>query len=264
MTYDFNFSQDLSQFIGTGVTSAEIYGQLGDRIANIEIEGLGPFMDLSNKTVSQRHLDLLPGDSLALVLYGNTYKIDNAGNLVAEFVRYTTSTGYDFSTTDQNVLIQNLGFTAATRETATVILKTPTTTLTSTPYNFYNVCNAKANDNDFDSLEWVVDTNWSSKSLGDRKLQINVAALSTLGQGKITRMLGVTDRSPQRIVVCNYPNRIDLRSGDGSSLYTVNAFGTLRNLSTVTNAVTLQGYPEENTTDVGGYAYYNALIGYTV
>jgi hypothetical protein len=66
------------------------------------------------------------------------------------------------------------------------------------------------------------------------------------------------------MLVCNYPNRIDLRSGDGSPLYVVNAFGRLTNSITSTKILELTpSQPNNSTNDVEEYGAYNTLIGNT-
>jgi len=264
MTYDLYFSQDTT-IISPGVSSSELYGQLGSRIVNIELESFTPFMDLTGVDVIDRHLDLLPGDSIKLILYGHTFKTDEDGNLVVEYAKYTTGTGYDFSTNAAEILVTNLGFNASTRETATVILKTPSNVLTATPYNFINVCNTIAADPSFNSLTWVTDSDWSTKSTEEKQLNFNMVCLSTIGQAKLTSILGVSTRSPWRMIVCNYPNRIDLRSGDGSPLYEVNCFGKLSNVVTNTQVINLSTESSYNSTnDVEEYGAYNVLMNNTI
>ena len=261
MTYDLYFSQDHT-IISPQITSDAIYGELGNKIINIEVEGFSPFMDLTGVGVASRHLDLLTGDSVKLVLYGHTFTTNNNGDLVAEFVRYTTGTGYDFSTNAAEILITNLGFNASTRETATVVVSNKTTTLSATPYNFVVDCNNTAAS--LSSLNWVTDSTWNERTVAEKELAFNMVCLSTVGQVKLTEILGVSARSPFRILVCNYPNRIDLRSGDGSPLYVVNSFGKLTCLVVNSQVVELtpQSFNSEN--NVQEYGAYNTLIGNTV
>jgi len=264
MSYDLSFTQDYT-IISPGLSTEDFYGQFGNNVINIETEGFLPFMNLDSVSIENRHLDLITGDSIKLVLYGHTFTTNNNGDLVAEFVRYTTGTGYDFSTNAAQFFIQNLGFNASTRETATVILKTKSNVLTSTPFNFINVCATKASDATFNSLTWVVDNDWSTKTVQEKQLDFSMSCLSTIGQEKITHILGVSNRSPFRMIVCNYPNRIDLRSGDGSPLYVVNAFGKLMNISTFTQFVKLM--PETTYTssdDIDEYMAFNNLNNNTI
>lgn len=264
LTYDLHFSQDTS-VISPLVTSDELYGILGNRIVNIALKGISPFMDLTNVAVIDRHLDLLTGDSVKLNLYGHTFNTDVCGNLVVEFVKYTTGTGYDFSTNAAEILVTNLGFNASTRETARVILKTPSNVLTAIPFNFVNVCNTLAADPTFNSLTWVTDTEWASRSIQDKQLAFNMVCLSTVGQAKLTSILGVSSRSPWRMLVSQYPNKLDLRSGDGSPIYEVNSFGKLTNVTTSTQIVSLN--PEtvgSSNNDVEEYGAYNVLLGNSI
>ena len=263
LTYDLRFSQDTS--VISLVTSDDLYGILGKKIVNIELEGITPFMDLTNVAVIDRHLDLLPGDSVKMNLYGHIFNTDVCGNLVVEFVKYTTGTGYDFSTNAAEILVTNLGFNASTRETATVILKTPSNVLTAIPYNFVNVCNTLAADPTFNSLTWVTDTEWANRSIQDKQLAFNMVCLSTVGVAKLTSILGVSSRSPWRMLVSQYPNKLDLRSGDGSPLYEVNSFGKLTNVTTSTQIVSLN--PEtvgSSNNDVQEYGAYNVLLGNSI
>ena len=264
LTYDLRFSQD-GTIISPLITSSDIYGQLGGKVVNIELQGISAFMDLSGVAVINRHLDLLPGDSIKLNLYGHTFKKDVNNNLVVEFVKYSTNTGYDFSTNAGEVFIKNLGFNASTRETATVILKTPSTTLTAIPYNFVNVCNTRAADTSFNSLTWVTDTEWGGRSIQDKQLAFNMVCLSTLGQAKLTSILGVSARSPLRMLVSEYPHRLDLRSGDGSPIYGVDSFGKLTNLTISTQVVSLSPQTVSSSdNDVQEYGAYNVLLGNTI
>jgi hypothetical protein len=75
MEYDLYFSQDIT-VISPQITSSAIYGQLGDNIVNIEVRNFAPFMNLENVTQQDRHLDLLTGDSVQLVLYGHSFDTD--------------------------------------------------------------------------------------------------------------------------------------------------------------------------------------------
>jgi len=264
MSYDLSFTQDHT-IISPSITADDLFGELGSQIVNIQLEGFNPFMDLSGVTVGDRHLDLLPGDSVKLVLYGHTFTTNGSGDLVVEYVKYTTGTGYDFTTNAGEFLIQNLGFNASTRETATVVLKTNSNVLTSTPYNFVNVCNDKATDNTFNSLNWVTDNVWPTKTVQEKQLAFSITCLSTVGQSKLNSVFGVSNSSPFRILVCNYPNRVDLRSGDGSPIYVVNAFGKLLNMSLYTQAVKLM--PETFTTtadDVEAFMAFNNLDQNTI
>lgn len=264
MAYDLSFTQDHT-IISPSITSADLFGQLGDQIVNIKLEGFNPFMDLTGVAVGDRHLDLLPGDSVKLVLYGHTFTTNGSGDLVVEYVKYTTGTGYDFSTNAGEFLIQNLGFNASTRETATVVLKTDSSVLTATPYNFVNVCNQKAADSSFNSLTWVNDSTWAGKTVQEKQLAFSITCLSTTGQSKLMNIFGVSNSSPFRLLVCNYPNRVDLRSGDGSPIYVVNAFGKLMNMSVYTQAVKL--LPETFTTtsnDVSAFMAFNNLDQNTI
>ncbi len=264
MTYDLSFTQDHS-IISPSVSSAGLYGQLGNQIVNIELEGFTPFMNLYGVSADNRHLDLLPGDSVKLVLYGHTFTTNGNGDLVVEFVRYTSGTGYDFTTNAGEFFIQNLGFNASTRETATVVLKTKSAVLTSTPYNFVNICNQKAADSTFDSLTWTTDTVWATKTVQEKQLAFSMTCLSSVGQSKLTTIFGVSNTSPFRMMVCNYPNRIDLRSGDGSPVYVVNAFGKLVNMTMYTQVVKL--LPETLDTsnnDVSAFLAYNNLDNNTI
>jgi predicted RecA/RadA family phage recombinase len=264
LTYDLRFSQD-GTIISPLITSSDIYGQLGGKVVNIELQGISAFMDLSGVAVIDRHLDLLPGDSIKLNLYGHTFKKDASNNLVVEFVKYSTSTGYDFSTIAGEVFIKNLGFNASTRETATVILKTPSTTLTAIPYNFVNVCNTVAADTSFNSLTWVTDTEWDDRSIQDKQLAFNMVCLSTIGQAKLTSILGVSARSSLRMLVSEYPHRLDLRSGDGSPIYGVDSFGKLMNITTSTQVVSLSPQTVSSSdNDVQEYGAYNVLLGNTI
>jgi hypothetical protein len=217
-------------------------------------------MNLNSVSVANRHLDLLPGDSLSLVLYGHTIKTDVNSNLVAEFVRYKTGIGYDFTTNAAEFFIKNLGFNASTRETATVTLKTPSSVLTATPFNLVNLCRTVANSSSFNSLTWVNDANWVNKSTQEKQLKINMTCLSTVGQSKLLSILGTSLRSPYRFLVAEYPYRIDLRSGDGSPLYQVNAFGVLSNCVTRTQVLELQpSMVNSSDSDVTVYSAYNIL-----
>ena len=263
MTYDLYFSQDYS-IISPGITDSDMYGENGVKVINIEIEGLTPFMNLTSVPVANRHLDLLPGDSVSLKLYGHTFNTDIAGNLVVEYVRYTTGIGYDFTSNAAEVFIKNIGFNASIRETCSVILKAPSSILTATPFNLINVCKTLALSTSFNSLTWVADAVWAAKSIQEKQVAFNIVCLSTVGQSQLIGILGVSSRSPFRMLVCNYPNRIDLRSGDGSPLYVVNAFGRLTNSITSTKILELTpSQPNNSTNDVEEYGAYNTLIGNT-
>ena len=264
LTYDLAFSQDTS-VISPLISSGDIYGQLAGKVVNIELQGISAFMDLTGVAVIDRHLDLLTGDSVKLNLYGHTFNTDVSNNLVVEFVKYTTDTGYDFSTNAAEIFIKNLGFNASTRETATVILKTPSSVLTAIPYNFVNVCNTLAADTSFNSLTWVTDTEWAGRSIQDKQLAFNMVCLSTVGQAKLTSILGVSTRSPWRMLVSQYPNKLDLRSGDGSPIYGVDSFGKLTNLTTSTQVVLLKPQTVGSSdNDVQEYGAYNVLLGNSI
>ena len=259
MTYDMKFSQDYS-IISPGILPADIYGQNNVKVVNIVILGISPFMNLNGVSVANRHLDLLPGDSLSLALYGHTITTDVNNNLVAEFVRYKTGIGYDFTTNAAEFFIRNLGFNASTRETATVILKTPSSVLTATPFNLVNLCRTVASSSSFNSLTWVNDPNWVNKSTQEKQLKFNMTCLSTVGQSKLLSILGTSARSPYRFLVAEYPYRIDLRSGDGSPLYQVNAFGVLSNCVTKTQVLELQpSMVNSSDSDVTVHTAYNIL-----
>jgi hypothetical protein len=264
MGYDFSFTQDHS-IISPEISSDDLFGQLGNKVLNIKIKGVNPFMRLNNVLIANRHIDLLPGDSVKLILYGHTFTTNDEGDLVAQFVKYTTGTGYDLTSNAGNLLIKNIGFNASTREVATVVLKTSTDVLTSVPYNFVNVCNTKVADNTFNSLVWVTDSSWASKTVQEKQLAFSITSLSTSGLSKLGSIFAVTDDSVFRMMVCNYPNRIDLRSGDGSPIYVVNAFGKLLNMSIFTQAVRLS--PESHglaDNDVSIFMAYNNLDNNTI
>jgi hypothetical protein len=264
MSYDFSFTQDHT-IISPEISSDDLFGQLGNKVLNIKIKGVNPFMRLNNVLIANRHLDLLPGDSVKLVLYGHTFTSNGDGDLVAQFVRYTTGTGYDLTTNAGTLLIKNLGFNASTREVATVVLKTNTNVLTSVPYNFVNVCNTKVADNTFNSLTWVTDSSWASKTVEEKQLAFSITCLSTTGVSKLASIFAVTDNSLFRMMVCNYPNMVDLRSGDGSPIYVVSGFGKLMNMSLFTQTVRLS--PETHSladTDVNVFMAYNNLDNNTL
>jgi hypothetical protein len=264
MAYDFSFTQDHS-IISPEISSDDLFGQLGNKVLNIKIKGVNPFMRLNNVLIANRHLDLLPGDSVKLVLYGHTFTSNGDGDLVAQFVRYTTGTGYDLTTNAGTLLIKNLGFNASTREVATVVLKTNTNVLTSVPYNFVNICNTKVADNTFNSLTWVTDSSWASKTVEEKQLAFSITCLSTSGVSKLASIFAVTDNSFFRMLVCNYPNMVDLRSGDGSPIYVVSGFGKLLNMSLFTQTVRLS--PETHSladTDVNVFMAYNNLDNNTL
>jgi hypothetical protein len=144
-------------------------------------------------------------------------------------------------------------------------LKTKSAVLTSTPYNFVNICNQKAEDSTFDSLTWTTDTVWATKTVQEKQLAFSMTCLSSVGQSKLTTIFGVSNTSPFRMMVCNYPNRIDLRSGDGSPVYVVNAFGKLVNMTMYTQVVKL--LPETLDTsnnDVSAFLAYNNLDNNTI
>ena len=82
---------------------------------------------------------------------------------------------------DGQFFIQNLGFNASIRETATVILKVKSNILTSTPYNFINVCNAMSTNATFNSLTWIVDNDWSAKTVQEKQLALQ--AISKINSG---------------------------------------------------------------------------------
>jgi hypothetical protein len=261
MEYDLYFSQDTT-VISPQITPSAIYGQLGDNIVNIEVRNFAPFMNLKNVTQENRHLDLLTGDSVQLVLYGHSFDTDASGNTIVNFVRYTSGTGYDFSSNTAQFLITNLGFHAMTRETATVIIRENDNVLSAQPYNFIVDCVTKANG--LTGLHWETDGVFSTDHPSGLTLDFNLVCLSTVGQSKLTEIMGVSANSPIRMLVCSYPNRIDLRTGDGSPVYIVNAFGKLRNILTQSQVVELTPSLGNATNIPAEYNSYNVLQTNTI
>jgi hypothetical protein len=254
LTYGLEFSQDFS-VIDTVTTAADIYGVIGNKILNIETLGYPAFMNISNIN----HLDLLTGDSVQLVLYGHTYK-KVGNNLVAEFVRYNTTTGIDFVNISSNLYefaYKNLGFVAYEKQTAQVIVRENTNVLTSTPYNLISDSLAAVTD----SSNWM-SFGWSEPEIISEVKEFTLTCLSTVGQSKLNSILGVSKRSPFRCVVCQYPNYVDIRSADGAPLYIVNGFGTLFNVRTMTHVVELSPSNIFTSTNIPDeYLAYNVLSG---
>ena len=254
LTYGLEFSQDFS-VIDPITTAAAIYGVTGNKILNIETLGYPAFMNISDIN----HLDLLTGDSVQLVLYGHTYK--KVGNdLVAEFVRYNTTTGIDFVNISSNLYefaYKNLGFIAYEKQTAQVVIRENTNVLTSTPYNLISDSLAAVAD----SSNWM-SFEWSTPVTINEVKEFTLTCLSTVGQSKLNSILGVSKRSPFRCVVCQYPNFVDVRSADGSPLYIVNGFGTLFNVRTLTHVVELSPSNIFTSTNIPDeYLAYNVLSG---
>lgn len=261
MEYDLYFSQDTT-VISPQITPSAIYGQLGNEIVNIEVRNFSPFMNLENVTQQNRHLDLLTGDSVHLVLYGHSFDTDASGNTIVNFVRYTSGTGYDFSSNTAQFLITNLGFHAMTRDTATVVIRENDNILSAQPYNFIVDCVTKANS--LTGLNWETDNVFSTDHQAGLTLDFNLVCLSTVGQSKLTEIMGVSANSPIRMLVCSYPNRIDLRTGDGSPVYIVNAFGKLRNILTQSQVVELTPSLGNATNIPAEYNSYNVLQTNTI
>ena len=67
------------------------------------------------------------------------------------------------------------------------------------------------------------------------------------------------------MLVSQYPNKLDLRSGDGSPIYGVDSFGKLTNLTTSTQVVLLKPQTVGSSdNDVQEYGAYNVLLGNSI
>jgi hypothetical protein len=149
-----------------------------------------------------------------------------------------------------------------TRETATIVIRQNDNVLSAQPYNFIVDCVTKANS--LTGLHWETDGVFSTDHPTGLTLDFNLVCLSTVGQSKLTKIMGVSGNSQIRMLVFSYPNRIDLRTGDASPVYLVNAFGKLHNILTQSQVIELTPALSNATNIPAEYNLYNVLKTNTI
>ncbi len=256
LAYNLEFTQPIS-IISPTTSNAVVYGAIGTAAYNIKIDSIAPFINIPSNTYA--HMDLVSGKNTKLYLYGHSYKLDDLNNLVVEISRYETITGLDLTDETSSVVSiakKSLGFYANKRFYTQVHLASNTATLGNTPYNLQYLLSSTRLSTDISS--WTEDG-----SFQPRQLDFNFSCLSQAGQNILQGLVSVSDASPYRALVCQYNPIFELLSADGSPIYVVNAWGTLKCLKADTRVVQISSNSIDNGTG-NGLSVPSELLAYNV
>ena len=256
LSYNFGFTQP-ADIVYNNLNSSLIYGAIGTAAYNIKVNNIAPFINIPNTTYA--HIDLVSGKNTTICLYGHSIKLDSSNNLVAELVRYESLPGLDLTDEGSSyatITKRNLGFYANKRYYTQKILR-DNSGVTSIPYNLQQILSTIRYTEDIPS--WTYDSNFVP-----RQLDFNLTALSTDGLDILQGLVSVSSASPYRALVCQYNPVFEFLSPDGSPIYIVNAWGTLKSLQTHTKVVSLSSNSINNGSSLSVPAEllsYNVLDG---
>ncbi len=265
-SYKLLFTQPIS-VISPSTTNELIYGTLGNQVFNITLNDIRPFLNIT----SYSHIDLKSGSNTKLYLYGHSYNVVN-NDLVARIVRYESARGLDL-TNEYSPIIEiatrNLGFTAVSKKYRDITICNASIQLTDTPFNlqsriaeFLAAGGIGAPNSNWES-QWLTDPAFTQPTV----LDFNFSCLSTVGQTILQGLVSVSDKSPYKVLVSQYNPIFQIASADGSPIYVVTPWGTLKALKTHTKVVQISSNSINNSSNItipSELLSYNILDGFSL